>query len=303
MITPEILDIETKKYNTIYYHYTTVKALYKIVTGKSLWLTSLSSANDSKELYYTKQEFINTFNDILTETQDSDYKDFLINWNKNINIDKINTYNSKYYALSLTDKRNNLTHWRSYGNDCSGICLGINLGVFQAYSDLIQNDSIGKILQINEISYTEEDKKIHIKEMLKIIYDIIKDKEIDYEFLTNTLYSNILPFIKTNFFYDEREVRILFNSFLLDFFHKFPLINSSKELLEIFNLVKTKYKDMGNEIRSYKELSLTPIWCKSIFPEIILGPHSYQNIQELRDFLDAYGLSETKISISEVPIR
>lgn len=303
MITPEILDKETQKHSEIYYHYTTVKALFKIVNNKSLWLTSLSSANDLKELYYTKQEFIKTFNEIIKDTKDSEFKDFLTNWANNIDIDKINTYNSKYYALSLTDKRNNLTHWRSYGNDCSGVCLGINIGIFNAYSDLIKNNSLGKILQINEISYTDEDKKTNLTDLLKIIYDVIKDTHIDYEFITNTLYSNILPFIKTNFFYDEREIRILFNSFLLDFSHKFPLINASKDLLETFNLVETKYKDMGEEIRSYKELNLKPLWCKSIFPEIILGPHSYQNIHELRDFLDDNGLTDTKISVSEVPIR
>lgn len=181
--------------------------------------------------------------------------------------------------------------------------MGINLGVFQAYCNLIQNNALEKILQINEISYTDESKKTQLTDFLKVIYNLIKDKNIDYEFITNTLYSNILPFIKTNFFYDESEIRILFNSFLLDFYHKSPLINSSKELLEIFNLVKTQYKDMGNEIRSYKALNLKPVWCKSIFPEIILGPHSYQNIHELRDFLNNYGLTETQISISEVPIR
>ena len=40
----------------IYYHYTSLEALYNIVSSKTFWLTSLKTSNDKKELYY-KPEF------------------------------------------------------------------------------------------------------------------------------------------------------------------------------------------------------------------------------------------------------
>ena len=42
----------------IYYHYTSLEALYNIVQSKTLRLTSLLSSNDKKELSYSLDDFL-----------------------------------------------------------------------------------------------------------------------------------------------------------------------------------------------------------------------------------------------------
>ena len=49
----------------IYYHYTSLDALFSIVTSKTFRLTSLESSNDKKELYYTPEEFLKDLDNVL----------------------------------------------------------------------------------------------------------------------------------------------------------------------------------------------------------------------------------------------
>ena len=37
----------------VYYHYTSLDTLFNIISNKTLWLTSLKSSNDRKELFYS----------------------------------------------------------------------------------------------------------------------------------------------------------------------------------------------------------------------------------------------------------
>ena len=49
----------------IYYHYTTLDALYNVVTSKAFRLTSLKSSNDKSELFYKPEQFLVDFQEII----------------------------------------------------------------------------------------------------------------------------------------------------------------------------------------------------------------------------------------------
>jgi hypothetical protein len=60
---------------------------------------------------------------------------------------------------------------------------------------------------------------------------------------------------------------------------------------------------IGNSIRSYYSINLNKIWGDALIPEIVIGPRCYQNKHELKAFLKASGLYNTKVRISSIPIR
>lgn len=61
----------------VYYHYSSLEALYSIVTSKTFRLTSLKSSNDRKELYYKPEEFLKDFNKICENEKDENKKSVL----------------------------------------------------------------------------------------------------------------------------------------------------------------------------------------------------------------------------------
>lgn len=58
----------------VYYHYTSLDALYSIVQSHTFRLMSLKSSNDKMELYYTPQLFLTDLKRIYEEEQNENTK-------------------------------------------------------------------------------------------------------------------------------------------------------------------------------------------------------------------------------------
>lgn len=130
--------------------------------------------------------------------------------------------------------------------------------------------------------------------------------------------SRLNSFVKKEAFIDENEVRLLHDSRSIN--DTKQVINQIKngidsalfknlskhfdELIKILHLDEVKYfYSQERGIRSYKELCLSDVWGSGVIPEIIVGPMCRQDITELKKFLKANGLQETKIIKSKVSIR
>ncbi|MBK2048980.1 hypothetical protein IB655_03725, partial [Francisella noatunensis] len=117
------------KTNHLLYHYTDVNAFKSIVENKSLWMSSPKYLNDSKE-------FIDGKNKVF------EFIDFYLARDKNISKDSINilqkvqeklrqseTFNDDIFICSFSTRGDDLSQWRSYGQNGSGICIEFkNLG-------------------------------------------------------------------------------------------------------------------------------------------------------------------------------
>lgn len=79
--------------------------------------------------------------------------------------------------------------------------------------------------------------------------------------------------------------------------------NDYLNLLKRLDIENTYFAPIRGEIRSLHHLCLKDIWGSDLIPEIMLGPNCPQSRDELRAFLDANGLENTKITISKIPIR
>lgn len=318
-----------------YYHYTSLDALYSIVTSKTIRLTSLKSTNDKKELYYQPNIFLNAFTNVCDKITDETTKKFfgLIKNSIDLNKDaffKACKEKSYPYALCLSEKKDNLTHWDRYAASCTGVCIGFNISALRVLMQRLAIDSLGVgIYDIEKILYSTEQVENFIKnrliDMLTVYCDhafqnnknILKSIKKDGYIYAVSIYFMISKFVKNDYFVDEDEVRLYHDSASintvlrlidllksnLDLELDTNLKNNFNQFINKLHLDEEKFYISGRGIRSYKDLCLKDVWGAGTIPEILLGPMCLQNRYELQHFLKANGLEGTKVSISKIPIR
>lgn len=328
-------EVEGVKAN-IYYHYTSLDALYSIISNRTLWLTSLKSSNDKRELYYTVDDFLSDFEAVCEAEEPGNIKECFNMLKNNINTNiqqftKVCTTKTKPYALCLSDKRDNLTHWDRYAASSTGVCIGINVAALRVLCSRTGSEGFGSsMFDIGKALYTGEDIHRFIRRdiihSLNILLDIIKEdsKEKLIEKISTLGYTfvigvceKIIRFAKNPSFIDEGEVRIYFDKNSIP--ETLALLDSMKDHgnKEFCDTLKANFKTLVDTlkieqegfflsksgIRGYHSLCLESIWGPGVIPEIILGPMCIQNRNELLHFLSVNGLSGTKVSLSKVPLR
>lgn len=322
----------------VFYHYCGLDSLFGMITSKSLWLTSLESTNDKKELKFGQETFNKALQGLI---DDENYKDIRKELMKILNAPKDLTYkryrpNFKYYGMSFISNKDSLTHWERYGNDGYGVCLGINFGMIDK---LFEDYGIPKMcsswIYSNQIIYEEEKQIDHLqKSVLNEIngfYYQLRNKEntqsiniTDIPHICNSIYYNTLaqskPIFKDHGFSDEKEIRLVFeegqaeeqakyySSIASEVEYTDSFLKISKHLNQIIDeldLYKSNKQHgiIGDTIRSYYAMNLSKIWSDKLITEVIIGPRCFQNRKELKSFLKANGLNRTNVNISDIPIR
>ena len=319
----------------VYYHYTSLDALFSIITSKTFRLTSLRSSNDKKELSYSFDKFVKTFLDLCKYESDPEKKEILHKFKRGMDenpdtFKKLCKNDSKPFALCLSKKKDNLTHWDRYAVNCKGVCIGINAAALNVHcqrtaalafaSDLIEVGSViyqQKEIEDRILTETLKAYKIICEAATKITSEdpetVVEDR--GYYFLSS-IYSNLARFVKNPSFIDEDEIRMyfdansiaqtlqLFDSLNSDSPDMSTLVEDSREsYLEVvkdFGVEKENFMVTRAGIRSYRDLRLDKIWGPGT---IVLGPMCVQNKNKLKAFLKANGLQGTQVSVSKVPIR
>lgn len=320
----------------VYYHYTSLDALFNIISNKTLWLTSLKSSNDKKELFYTVDDFICDF-EFVYETEEivNIKKCFeILRDNIHTNMEKFRTEctrKRKPYALCLSDKRDNLTHWDRYAASSTGVCIGVNVAALKVLDLRMATAGFGSsFFDIGKALYTEEDIRKFIRNTtirnMNVLMDVTKEepKEKFIELITKYGYTyivgicqDVMRFAKNPSFIDEGEVRFYFDKQSIP--ETIALIDGMADYgnAELCAKIKANFEGFVEEIeieperfflsksgiRGYHSLCLEEIWGPGLITEIILGPMCVQNRNELLRFLSENGLSGTKVCVSKVPLR
>ncbi|MBQ8893236.1 MAG: DUF2971 domain-containing protein [Clostridia bacterium] len=319
----------------IYYHYTSLEALYNIVSSKTFRMTSLKSSNDKKELSYRSGNFISDFKSMCDAEKDQNTKNYfkliLKSYNQNTQtFSNLCTAKRTPYALCLSNCRDNLTHWDRYASNCTGVCIGVNLSALKVHFKRTPIEPFGMILfDVGDTLYTAETLKKYIRNTTINFIDWFQNLKSENETLEESILKNgymclavicrrIMKFAKNGAFLDEDEVRLYHESeSISDTLHLLNLMFYEGEDTKKRPTIKKYYKSLVEQlglneenfmitkagIRSYRNLCLEEVWGSGAIPEIILGPMCTQNKNELRRFLKANGLDKTKISVSEIPIR
>lgn len=319
----------------IYYHYTSLDALYSIVSSKNFRLTSLKTSNDKKELCYKQENFLEDFEKVIEKESDDNTKRCFRVIEESIKLNKdefIKSCKKKIYpyALCLSEKKDNLTHWDRYAVNCTGVCIGFNVSALRVLMQRMAITAFGVgVYDIGKVLYALDQKETFIRNSLATIVNALsKQEDVNsnniteiirkggYIYATGT-YMQVAKFVKDNSFIDEDEVRLYHDSASIkETLRLIEMIQSSveaelylnlkehfKEFVSCLHLDEEKFYMSSRGIRSYKELCLEDVWGTGTIPEIILGPMCVQNRSELKRFLKANGLEGTKVSISSVPIR
>jgi len=320
----------------VYYHYTSLDALYSIVTSKIFRLTSLKSSNDKKELYYKPEEFLLDFLRVCDNENDTSTKEFLRLIAESVNLNKSSFLASCRekafpYALCLSEKKDSLTHWDRYASGCTGVCIGLNVSSLRVLAQRMAITVFGVgLYDVEKVFYSYEQKEKYTKNsIITILNALLKEKKLEesydiHENIRRNGYAyaavackKLMQFSKNSSFVDEDEVRLYFDATSIK--ATLSLIDSMAQDIEpeLLKNLKKNFMDFAEQlhlkkenfcmtksgIRSYRELCLEEVWGSGTIPEIILGPMCTQSRNELKAFLKANGLEGTKVSVSKVPIR
>ena len=320
----------------VYYHYTSLDALYSIVKSHTFRMMSLKSSNDRTELFYKPETFILDISRICDAPEDETIKKCYRLMQRSLEAHKESLLrelkNRKQpYALCLSTKKDNLTHWDRYACNCTGVAIGLNVKALDVlYRRTSTSGFALGLFDLGQTLYTQQSIDNWIRYelnrgflWLKQLNDSTLDKDLKktieqsaYIFM-GAACRNVMKFAKTTAFSDEDEFRIYFDPNNIK--ETLRLIDSGKgqieeelyknlrkNFLELVDSLKIRDEDFAmtrSGIRGYHNLCLDEIWGSGVIPEIVLGPMCVQNKNELQRFLKSNGLEGTKVTISSVPIR
>ena len=325
-----------KKPVEIYYHYTSLDALYSIVKSHTFRLMSLKSSNDRTELYYKPENFVSDISRLCETEEDKNAKKYYSLLKSSLESHKDKLWKDlkakqQPYALCLSTKKDNLTHWDRYANNCTGVAIGLNvksldvlysrtatygfaLGLFDLGQALYTPESIDNWLKYEMIRGFEWLKQLNETSGEKDFKKTIEQR--GYLFM-GAACRNVMKFAKTQAFFDEDEFRIYFDPDNIK--ETLHLIDSGKGQIEeeLFNNIRKNFLELVDSlgikkedfaitksgIRGYHSLCFDEIWGSGVIPEIVLAPMCVQNKRELQRFLKQNGLEGTKVTISSVPIH
>lgn len=235
------------------------------------------------------------------------------------------------YALCLSKKRDNLTHWDRYAANCTGVCIGVNIAALNVLYNRTENYIYGSSLfDIGRTLYTQKTLQEYIRNstirLISMLTDASKKapdtdigKMIDklgFVYMA-VVFQNIIKFVKNSSFIDEDELRLYYENESisatlkliksmapeLDKTVDIDFESSFNKLVEMLEIKEEHFAMSKSGIRSYHNLCLDEVWGSGVIPEIILGPMCVQNRTEFDRFLRSNGLGDTKVSVSKVPIR
>lgn len=322
----------------IYYHYTTLDALYEIVSSKTFRLTGIKLTDSRRESFYKPEQFLADLEAVMErETKDANKRNYfrLIKDSVEQNRDKFlrQCRTRRFlYALCLSEKKDGIAYWERYAANCTGVCIGFNVANLKACLQRSEPWGLGDgLYDVGKAICPDEDRETYIRNGLLRFYDCLYEKggkntgqknledlirSNGYAYATGT-YLQLVKFADKDSFLDEYEVRLYQDSaYIKSMLHLIERMEAGMEAVEYHTLKKyfteaTKNRKPEEEqfcvtkngIRGYKELCLEEIWGAGTISEIILGPLCVQSSSELKRFLKANGLEGTKVSVSKVLMR
>ncbi|MGN1079524.1 MAG: DUF2971 domain-containing protein [Alphaproteobacteria bacterium] len=278
------------------YHYTSVEALYNIISKKTFWLVNTTSSNDLTELRISKNELISLLKTIKDMQRGDGIKNFIDSLIKTAEDDfEIPFPHHNHFMICLTEDTDHLSHWERYADNKQGVAIGLDANKI---NDISSNQPFSPLCFYKMI-YEEKDfidtAAFFIKHFYKLsISDCIFKMP---SFVLYSLYSTIITHKKNSSFLGENEIRIDYRPQIYNELNRRHSEFANSDLEQIY------FAPIRGEIRSLHHLCLKDIWGSDLIPEIMLGPNCPQSKDELRYFLNENGLTGTKITESEIPIR
>ena len=277
------------------YHYTSADGLMGILNSRSLWFTDYNSLNDESEGQYI---FSLARQILSTSSYPEEYKNN-VRWvlfdNEGYRLAPIKSNVEKYFICSFSCNKDSMPLWNYYtkNKNATGYNLEFNTDKLKNLDRVLTDEKIPASLQITRVLYNEERQHLLVKQILDYFLPVWT-KYISYrhEILMALLFSlEINRFkIKHPAFMAENEVRLFINIKEESFKE---LVKEKNKLLKIRNIngIFTAYFDIPFNIKDIISLTVSPT---------IKNDYA---ISSMRLLLDSYGLVDTTINKSQIPLR
>lgn len=295
--------------NNKYFHYTSINALYNIISNQELWFSNLKNSNDPNEVCLTSEQY----NEYIDNLGVNPYHGTPVILSKN----KIM---GSPYGLSLTTSEDSLSQWERYGDNLKGVSIVFDVDFIQEFLEKNYHFKF----YFDKMKYTEDDKKTLIMKNVNnmpAFENYVWQKDWPFCALFFLIhFSEARALFKSKEFIDEEEFRLFFDPIEYKFYHEticlFNFGDAEKTVAEskkayeytkdVIHFLEQdkKYALMRNGINSYLKLDLN-LFGKDknqVIKEIKLGPKCTQDEEELHNFLYQNGYSPI-ITKSKINIR
>lgn len=278
------------------YHYTSLDNFIKLLDSKTFYLFNSNQMNDYKE----NSAIIDALKRVISQRKTIIPGDYLEKLEEVIN-EKFYRYNIDYAFIScFTELRDSLSQWRAYGDDGNGICLIIDPRYLKInYSLPSHNEYSEKCISFHNVIYSIEQQDKLIDEIIDYALSFSnrneKNKAVTFAEYVHMFVTRFAPIFKIKEFQEEKEWRIIYETFLLE-----------KEKLGI--LTCDARFDIGfvhtrNNLKSYFPLKIENSEFINSITGIISGPKSIIPYMELMTLLRTKGFGHVQIFSSKVSYR
>ena len=286
---------------SILYHYCSNKNFHSIIESHSVWLSSLSLSNDSKEGKLVAE--------ILTRLANEDGLDELTKQRLQQSAIRLEGIIDGL-GFCLSEKGDLLSQWRGYADDASGVSIGFS----KEYLDEVDRT----IKDQNKAGFTLQKIEYEIQEQIKLIkptYTEIKELIVKGAYKNTGLRGLMDSRNKDEIAKDDEETFKIFSDLsvtVLTLFSKLFLLKSPafREECEwrlISYFVKSgddncQFRASNDRIIPYREYKL-PVLKHNSIEEIILGPKNLTPDYVVESFMQKNGFKDTKILHSTASYR
>jgi len=270
------------------YHYTGIGSLLGIVSGGSIWASSISYMNDSKEIVHACETVENVLRvrlGIGEENEEARFLNQLLEWVKSCS-----KVAHTIFVFSLSEKPSLLSQWRSYTPHGKGVSLEFNPSKVNEiartsnmkiarciYETLEQEEVISILIEKLLVNFRQQLSTMDIsnKPPTQCYYDFINKYKSDI--------FQVLAILKHSAFQEECEWRLI------------------SENIPKFKDPRLKFREGASMLVPYIEL---PLGTQPFFSHIILGPSQHQNLtfSGLSMLMSNKGIS-TQLTNCQIPYR
>lgn len=302
------------------YHYCSLETFIAIISSKCLRLSDLSKSND-----YMERKWIMN---ILEEALDKSFKDegIIINlrekyWyedNVNNHIEcllEMLRYDVTHssYITCFSRKGDLLSQWRAYGDDGRGVSIGFDSKMLYKVDSrkneiYIEDVLYDKEKQIEEIHFAVYNALTYMKDLFEQNTARVSDDFNKYFIEEFDAFCEVICdelailscYMKNPAFKEEDEVRIFYAPTIS--VDEPELIQEQFSKTSRFNnyvLKPINFYARKDQIIGYSDLSFEKLTQRGIISEIIIGPSSRVNEDDIYYLLTKFGYNSNDISIKQ----
>lgn len=257
------------------FHYCSTQAFHSIISNRSIWLSSLSSSNDSMEGKLAT--------DLLHE---------LVNRQEPLpeKVKKITQTIESLKSIAdgvgfcLSEEKDRLSQWRGYADDGRGLSIGFSKEYISEKICKTSNSVAG--IDLDKVVYEKHDQDVILMqdcESLRKWHNSIPSEAADRFELAKQLIKNRFK-IKSHSFKEEAEWRLL----------SFFIVGAEFEDSILFRAA-------SNRLTPYLVVPLAQN--SAAILEVVLGPKNSTPINVVQMFLNAHGFHNVKVEQSKSTYR